>query len=374
MRRWLHLLGGLWLGMAASGVLHACRYSVRDTGFVDLGVASYRLEWHATKEFTAEQHAAWLIEAGKVLRDCNVPLPELRSARPGEAASLRLLDGQGRTLELGRPKPGDRLAALLEGIATSPTRERVLEECLRAYAVLLLFEGTDATSNDRASAAARAAMEGVSRLMPTMPKPVERGPALVVVRAGELDRERVLAWSLGLEPAPAPEARMAILYGRGRRLGTPLEGAMITATALRERLVLVGQDCECDLDREWLRGPLMPARWDESMQQAASKALGFDPENPMIRAEVSRIVERGPLAGQKRKMAGTSHALGYAEESVEGNGVEGEAREPGGKAPGGIGARDAAETRLGWAWATAGLAGIGVLLAAGWILWKGGQA
>ena len=167
---------------------------------------------------------------------------------------------------------------------------------------------------------------------------------------------------------------MAILYGRGRRLGTPMEGAMITATALRERLVLVGQDCECDLDREWLRGPLIPARWDESMQQAAVKRLGFDPESPMVRSEVARIVERGPITGQKRKMTGTSQALGYAEESVEGDGAVADERMADGKTSGEKPKPETTGKGLGWAWGAVGVAAMGVVVAAGWILWKAGRA
>ncbi len=127
----------------------------------------------------------------------------------------------------------------------------------------------------------------------------------------------MLLWGLGLDPSPAADPRLAIVYGRGRRLGTPLEGPLITQTVLRERLSLIGQDCECDLERSWLRGPLLPGRWDRSQQELAAKSLGFDPENPMVRAEVSRIVERGPQPGQRRKIAGTFNALGYSEESVD---------------------------------------------------------
>ena len=54
----------------------------------------------------------------------------------------------------------------------------------------------------------------------------------------------------------------AIVFGRGRRLGEPLEGALITRTVLQERLAMIGQDCECDLDRAWLKGPVLPGRWE----------------------------------------------------------------------------------------------------------------
>jgi hypothetical protein len=86
---------------------------------------------------------------------------------------------------------------------------------------------------------------------------------------------------------------------------------------LRERLVLIGQDCECELDRAWLSGPLLPGRWDRTLQQTAARTLGFDPENPVVRAEVSRIIERGPQANQRKRTPATSQALGYSEESIE---------------------------------------------------------
>jgi len=96
-----------------------------------------------------------------------------------------------------------------------------------------------------------------------------------------------------------------------------LEGPLITQTALRDRLLLIGQDCECDLDRAWLKGPLLPGRWGRELQQAALDTLGFDPGNPMVRAEISRIVERGPQNPGRRRPPSSGTSLGYSEESVE---------------------------------------------------------
>jgi hypothetical protein len=196
-------------------------------------------------------------------------------------------------------------------------RDRLYRESLRAYGLVLLVEGSDTAANQRAQAAAQAAIDATAKLIPGMPKPVDIPPQLIVLPATAQAAESILLWGLGFEPAPSDQPRLALLYGRGRRLGSPLEGPLITQTVLRERLVLIGQDCECDLDRAWLRGPLYPGRWDRSLQEVAAKVLGFDPENPMVRAEVSRIIERGPQPGQKKKNAGTAQALGYSEESVE---------------------------------------------------------
>ncbi|KAB2661266.1 MAG: hypothetical protein DVB31_12560 [Verrucomicrobia bacterium] len=319
LRRVLQLLAWLWLG--AAGIALACRYSIRDTGFVDLGNSPVRLEFSCGPAFPDAVRAALARAAAAVLPDSNLAFAANTDARPGEPALLRLVDAAGRTLPVAGatalPRTADDAVRLLESLVDSPMRERLRRETLRAYAVVLLVEGTDGAANERARAAAAAAIASVARLIPGMPKPVDVAPQLVVLGPDRQAGESILLWGLGLDPAPASDPRLAIVYGRGRRLGSALEGPLITETALRERLVLVGQDCECDLDRAWLRGPLVPGRWDRGMQEAAAKALGFDPENPVVRAEVGRIVERGPQAGQRRKTAGTSQALGYSEDSVD---------------------------------------------------------
>lgn len=320
MPRRLHpLLVCLCLLMA--GGARACRYSVRDTGFVDLGNSPVRLELVAGPGFPGDARQALAQAATAVLLDSNIAFAPPAEERPGGAPLLRLVDADGRILPVAAgdavPRSPADAVRLLETVATSPMRERLQKESSRAYAVVLLVEGTDAAANARARDAATAAIGSVARLIPGMPKPVDVPPQLLTLALAAQSAEPVLLWGLGLDPAPASEPRVALVYGRGRRLGAPLEGPLITQTALRERLVLVGQDCECDLDRGWLRGPLVPGRWDRGMQQAVAKALGFDPENPVVRAEVGRIVERGPQPGQRRRTTGTSHALGYSEDSVD---------------------------------------------------------
>jgi hypothetical protein len=38
---------------------------------------------------------------------------------------------------------------------------------------------------------------------------------------------------------------------------------------------------------------MLPARWDENLQAQAAESLGFDPENPTIKTEISWIIGRG---------------------------------------------------------------------------------
>jgi hypothetical protein len=193
----------------------------------------------------------------------------------------------------------------------------------------LLLEGTDGAANARVRQDVDSAITATARLLSTMPKPVEIPPHCVVVSLKEQAIERVLVWGLGLDPASIESPRVVLVYGRGRRLGSPLEGPLITQTALRDRLLLIGQDCECDLDRAWLKGPLLPGRWGRELQQAALDTLGFDPGNPMVRAEISRIVERGPQNPGRRRPPSSGTSLGYSEESVEtATGSESDPAEP----------------------------------------------
>lgn len=318
--RVFHPLVRFWLCLACAGLALACRYSVRDTGFIDLAAAAgaYRLELSAPSSFPAESRRALEQAAAVMLLDSNITLETGPTPRPGDPATLRLVDAEARSLPIATLTNAALDAyKLLESVATSPLRDRLYRESLRAYGLVLLVEGSDTAANQRAQAAAQAAIDATAKLVPGMPKPVDIPPQLIVLPAAAQAAEAILLWGLGFEPAPSDQPRLALLYGRGRRLGSPLEGPLITQTVLRERLVLIGQDCECDLDRAWLRGPLYPGRWDRSLQEVAAKVLGFDPENPMVRAEVSRIIDRGPQPGQKKKNAGTAQALGYSEESVE---------------------------------------------------------
>jgi hypothetical protein len=294
----------------------ACRYSVRDTGFVDLGAEPYRLELAAPADFAATAQLYRAAAAGLFL-EANVSFAPAATG----AGTLRLSDSTGRGLDLvpsgSLPTERTAIAQLLGSVATSPRREDIYREALRAYAVIVFVEGTSAGDNERVRRIIQAASDGLARLMPAMPKPVDVPPQLVTIPLDQQAAEAVLIWGLGLEPRLSPEPRVALIYGRGRRLGTPLEGPLITRTALQERLSLIGQDCECELDRAWLKGPVLPGRWDRELQQLAARTLGFDPENPLVRAEVSRIVLRGEGDQTRQKKTSTALALGYSEESVD---------------------------------------------------------
>jgi hypothetical protein len=71
------------------------------------------------------------------------------------------------------------------------------------------------------------------------------------------------------------------------------KGKEITEDNLATVLFVIGQDCECGLDHRWMQGTMLPARWTDKMQAQVTENLGFDPENPMIKMEISSIIRRG---------------------------------------------------------------------------------
>ena len=301
----------------------ACRYSVRDTGFVDLGAEPYRL----VLELSSDAPDRWRIDfeqaAAAVLLDANVVFSS-RPATPPSPTRLTLALPDSRDVVLaeapGFPDSRAAVVALLERAVTSPMRHRLHDELLRAYAVLLLVEGEDPAANQRARQTLQEAVDAIANLLPSMPKPVETPPRVLALSAKDIAAETVLVAGLGMTPRPIPDPRVAVIFGRGRRVGDALEGALITRTVVQDRLAIIGQDCECDLDRSALQGPVIPARWDAARQKTAAQTLGFDPENPLIRAEISRIVLKGPAKpGGKRSVTGAfdALALGYAEEPVD---------------------------------------------------------
>ncbi len=318
----LPLVGALF---AAAPSTLACRYSVRDTGFVDLGTDPYRLVLHLGPEAPASISTDFEQASAAVLLDANVRF-SFQPAAQGTPSRLTLLSPDQRELPLatldaaGLPTSKAGIVELLEQAVASPARTQLHEELLNAYAVLVLVEGSDPAANRRARQTLAEAISAITRLLPAMPKPVDVPPRILPIPARSIAAESVLLWGLGMDPQPTRDPRVAVVFGRGRRVGDALEGGLITRTVVQDRLALIGQDCECDLDRGSLQGPVIPARWDTARQRAAAAALGFDPENPLIRAEISRIVLKGPDTPGARRTTSSAFdalALGYSEEPIE---------------------------------------------------------
>ena len=132
----------------------------------------------------------------------------------------------------------------------------------------------------------------------SLEKEIKQPPALMVLKPEDRERERVLLWSLGIGAEAGAGAHVAVLYGRVRQIGKVLSGEKITTSAVSGILNTIGLSCECGLDRSWMQGPMIPIKWEESTKALAAKNLGFDPESPAIKMEMSQILSK---SGQSRR-------------------------------------------------------------------------
>jgi hypothetical protein len=312
-------MGRLWRLALISGVsvlfgaqfAAACRYNVRDVGFVDLGVGSHYLfacvDGDTPEQLTGDLEDvlnlmlpdstlyAEIIDVNDVpghpvinlLKEHKVEsYPTLLLASPEEQSRIVSVDQSGEGFK-------KNLTAALEDLLDSPKRTEILKHLANAYGVVLLIEGRNADDNAAARQTAEAAVKTIEMHMDYLPKPIEKPPVLLTLTQKELAAEDILLWSLGLDTEKIDAPHVVILYGRCRRLGPTLTGEDLTEDIVTNILSIIGADCECGLDRRWMQGAMVPVKWDEEIQSQLVKSLGFDPENPMVKMEMSMILRKG---------------------------------------------------------------------------------
>jgi len=290
---------------------HACQYNVREVGFIDLGIEPYRLlvylppnvpvgELPKLQETMAVALGETSIrfEPVAVGADANQAAMELTRAHGINrfpAAVLVSPDGQSMPVPLPEKMASlaEATSSALEGILDSPTRRQILEKSAESYGAVLLIEGPDPQRNQAAREVVSTAISQIGEQLDSLPKPISQPPEMVVLDQKSLAREPVLLWALRLKAQDVNQPRAAVFYGRGRWIGPLLQGETLTADNLTQLLSVVGADCECSLDHRWLQGTMLPARWDEALQQKVVQSIGFDPENPMTKMEMVAIIRRG---------------------------------------------------------------------------------
>ena len=301
----------------------ACRYSVRDVGFADLGSERYTLRCFVG-ESEDESGNRFSQAAKALLGDSNVEF-ELSDLNQEEQGGVLISPDGKRQHTIAPSKSGSKIDQLewstIQSVVASPVRNELTKKLISNFAVVLLIEGSDRLQTERAKLAALEAIKAITKLMPKMPKPVDNPPVLLQLSVEQSLAESILLWSLGMDTKAAPEPQAVVLMGRGRRVGEMLRGGLITRTALQEALAVIGQDCECGLDRVWMQGERFPLSWGESEKKAAFLELGFDPDNPKVKAEISRIIARGPNSRPSGNPQSASDnfdqlALGYSEDII----------------------------------------------------------
>ncbi|MCB9882328.1 MAG: hypothetical protein H6834_11105 [Planctomycetes bacterium] len=264
-----------------------CRYTVRDVGFCDLGDRGYALR------VDPSNGALDLVRplAHALFQDANVRFVE---GSDGSSPLVKAPDDREHAFDLG-PSPARDAALALRDLVSSPLRETLASHCLDHLCVALLVEGDDATSNTRARRAIERALRDVTTVFASMPKAVGKEPAMLTLPRDARERERWLLFSLGVDAAET-EPVVAVVFGRGRRMGSTLRGDAIDAASIFRRMDWIGQSCECELDRSLMRGYPLLMEWPESLRERAVERLDFDPDSPAVIAEIRALLARGPGA------------------------------------------------------------------------------
>ena len=315
----------------------ACRFNVRDVGFVDLGSEKYRLFVFVPDATPAAEIESLKSIAYATYLESNVKSDVLTAstAAKGEAAQflpvnlkeaqaiLISVDGN-RSLPVLLSVDGKSLSVSawdgLESVFDSPRRNSVVSKVYEHYGVILVVEGKNADENLRISKMANTVVASITSKMDKLEKEIREPPVVEVISVKEFAGERVFMWSLGItEISETPQ--VAVLYGRGRIIGPVLRDARLDERSLAAIVNTIGLNCECGLDRKWMQGTMIPQKWDEEVRKRFADQLGFDPDSPAIRIEMSQILSKGGQgqgANRQTEIGGTLDDLlmGYREGSL----------------------------------------------------------
>ena len=318
------------LTLACGAAAVACRYTVRDIGFVDLRGPEYVV---VVRGAQARSLIAPLQER---LKDSNVRCVLESDVRATESAesrlaqatgSLVLLDAEGRALTLLDDTESleieDAKQAIDEALFT-PTIDRIAEASCDSFAQMVLISGSNPESNQVAADIMREAEQALRRIEPLLPRPLQYPVKSITVASAQRAEERAFVWSLGLNPDEFAEPVLVVVYGRGRLAGPPMVGDQIELRETLAQLALVGESCECETDRAWLQEKVIPIDWPKDLRANSADLLGFDPESPLVQAEVTRIVSRGPSSDERSGRGQNSGSddierllLGYEETQLQ---------------------------------------------------------
>ena len=331
------LTSGLIIAAAVAicgDVAEACQYTVRDVAFVDLGDSPYRLYVFSqgdSNEALKGTLSKALDDASGRLDDSNVvaelvdmdvaskhtAVAYLETANVTTFPVVVLVSPDNRVLQLGEGsgpvKPAD-LDGLIQSVIESAVRDDIFSRVLDIHSVMIVIEGGDAAPNAQTTQMAKDFIPRVRDILDVLPKPIDHPPHLIVLTREQAKKERILLWSLGVDLEDESITQVAVLFGRGRRLGPVLRFPGDDSRKFERSLAAVGQDCECGLDRSWMQGGMVPHVWNEATEKIALAKLKFDPGSPEVKTEIALLLSRGP--GGKAAVADSElifPALGYQE-------------------------------------------------------------
>ena len=292
------------------GLVQACRYNIRDIGFIDQETEGYHVYGVIDRSTPQDVVSQLTSVADRTFKECNIQFELLNIDTAAEHPVLKRLpptsnltfpagmmaSPDGHVLSFSFATRGqvtsNSLFSAMERLVISPKREEIASKVINNFAVVLLIEGKSGEENQTARKTITQAIDQIELQLKSMPKKIARPPAMVVLENQSLLQEEILLWSLGIGADAVEQAIAVIIYGRIRWMGPLIKGAEITAANLTGLLSIIGADCECGMDLSWTRGTRLPMRWNRERQKEIAKILGFDPENPLVKVEVGRILSR----------------------------------------------------------------------------------
>jgi hypothetical protein len=285
---------GVSLALLFASAALACKYTIRDVGFVQLQKAVYRV--YCYQALSPEEAMA----CTNALADSNVAFETVDAGEEPDHPALKYRDRQDTTAVLRTPD--GRFLALdsgtksmpetVRGVVHSPLRDEIMRDMAKRYATVLIVPGTDAKSADSADRMVKTVADEITNGLDRLPKPVAVGPSVVRLAPEQVEAEALTLWTLGISAEPRSETQIVILMGRLRKFGEVMLVPGTDVARFRTVMGYVGQDCECALDRRWMTGLMLPHQWGMKHQIAALKGLGFDPGNPLVQTEISQILSK----------------------------------------------------------------------------------
>lgn len=289
----------------------ACRYNVRDVGFVDLDRSTYWVRL-GSAELKGATNLSW-DSFRAVFSNGNVRIAQEPSRLERELTTI-LVAPDDRTRIVSRGDGNALTTNSLQTACVSELSQRMVDRLIDCHSIALLIEGTSTTANIDARNVIDDAIEQVLATRSLWPKPIENPPEVVTIRQSDRPLEETLLWSMGVED-DAQTPQVVVLFGRGRSLGPVLSHSDIESGLLVKRLNIISIDCECDFNVGALIGPMIPHRWTDEHEARATKSLGFDPGLPLVKVEVEQILARWPggNSSERTEQAFGDPLLGYQE-------------------------------------------------------------
>lgn len=294
-----------------SNMSSACQYNVREIGFADFGVRQYHFYAFVNRETPADIVCNFERECSSAFKNCNIVSEIINVDAQQDHSALRfirqykidsfpfavLVSPDSQVFEIpflsSEKLTANAIESVLERMVHSPLRKTIIDRVIKTYGVIFLIEGAVNPENERIRDSANQAIRTIREQMKLMPKSIEHPPELIVLKRDTFQQEELLLWSLGLDSQKIHDTYAAIIYGKARWIGPLLKGEEINKTNLINILNLIGLDCECGLDLRVMEGTRLPVRRDGETHSRLVKHLGFDPENPLIKLEMNRILKKG---------------------------------------------------------------------------------